>query len=97
MVSPQTFPVIAYPKAYAPSTRGTFTYEVIHLNLKGKTAADLNKNRNQLAGKIVLVSNARELKANFEAAAARRRWRRSPWCGIFSPRKKGQRFSPCSS
>jgi hypothetical protein len=43
---------------------------VIHL--KGKTAADLEKYKNQLAGKIVMVSNVRKLKANFEPAAARR-------------------------
>jgi hypothetical protein len=67
VVAPQTFPVIAYPKAWSPSTRGAVTSEVVHL--KGKTAADLEKYKNQLAGKIVLVSNARELKANFEPAA----------------------------
>jgi hypothetical protein len=70
VVSPQTFPVIAYPKAWSPSTRGAVTSEVIHL--KGKTAADLEKYKNQLAGKIVMVSNVRKLKANFEPAAARR-------------------------
>src|SRR5688500_7024884 len=31
VVAPQTFPVIAYPKAWSPSTKGVVTGEIVHL------------------------------------------------------------------
>jgi carboxypeptidase Q len=70
VVAPQAFPIIAYPKAWSPSTKGAVTADVIYLN--AKTVADLEKYKGRLAGKIVLVSDERELKASFEAMA--RRW-----------------------
>jgi len=59
--SPQLIPVIAYPKAWAPSTKGAVTGEVVYLD--AKTDADLAKYKGQLKGKIVLVSSMRPLKA----------------------------------
>lgn len=69
IVSPYTIPVIAYPKAWSPSTNGTVTAEVVNLDINSD--ADFAKYKGQLRGKIVLVSRSRDLKANFEAAASR--------------------------
>jgi carboxypeptidase Q len=59
--SPQLIPVVAYPKAWAPSTKGAVTGEIVYLN--AQTDADLEKYKGQLRGKIVLVSPLRVLKA----------------------------------
>lgn len=69
ITSPQTFPLIAYPKAWSPSTKGEITAEVVLL--EAQTEADLEKYRGRLRGKIVLVSNLRELKADFEGMSKR--------------------------
>jgi carboxypeptidase Q len=61
VTSPQVIPVIAFPKAWSPSTRGAVTGEVVYLD--AKTDADLAKYKGQLRGKIVLVSPLRPLKA----------------------------------
>lgn len=96
--SPQSFPLIAYPKAWspginimppapeasAPVKKGgktpaappapaepshTVTAEVIHLD--AKDAAELEKYKGQLRGKIVLMSPLREVKAHFEPQGTR--------------------------
>ncbi|HRH46930.1 MAG TPA: M28 family peptidase, partial [Pyrinomonadaceae bacterium] len=59
--SPQLITVTAYPKAWAPSTKGAVTGEVVYLD--AKTDEDLAKYKGQLRGKIVLVSPLRPLKA----------------------------------
>jgi hypothetical protein len=69
VVSPYTIPVIAYPKAWSPSTKGAITGEVVYLD--AKTDADLEKYKGKLAGKIVLISDKRDLKANFDALGSR--------------------------
>jgi carboxypeptidase Q len=61
VVEPQYIPVIAYPSAWSPSTKGAVTGEIVFL--EAKTVEDLTKYKGQLAGKIVLVSNERPLKA----------------------------------
>jgi carboxypeptidase Q len=58
--SPQLIPVIAYPKAWAPSTKGAVTGEVVLFD--AKTDAEFEKYRGQLKGKIVLVSGLRPLE-----------------------------------
>ena len=70
VVEPRAIPVIAYPKAWSPSTRGAVTGEVVFLD--AKTEADLTKYKGQLRGKIVLVVPPRELKAEFEGLGKRR-------------------------
>ena len=60
VVAPQTIPVIAYPKAWSPSTKGAVTSELVYLD--AKTDADFEKYRGKLKGKIVLVSQLRPLK-----------------------------------
>ncbi len=61
VVEPQAIPVIAYPKAWSPSTKGAVTAEVVLFD--AKTEADLEKYKGKLNGKIVLLSPTRELKA----------------------------------
>ncbi len=61
VVAPYDVPVIAYPKAWSPSTKGAITADVVYFD--AKTDADLEKYKGQLRGKIVLISEARELKA----------------------------------
>ncbi len=69
VIDPQAIPVIAYPKAWSPSTKGAVTSEVIHMELK--TDADFEKYKGKLGGKIVLISPERPLKADFEAMGVR--------------------------
>ena len=59
VTSPQLIPVIAYPKAWSPSTKGAATGEVVFFDVK--TDADFEKYRGRLRDKIVLVSPARPL------------------------------------
>src|SRR5687767_12741451 len=70
VIEPQAIPVIAYPKAWSPSTKGAVTGEVVWLD--ARTDADLAKYKGQLRGKIVLVVPPRELKAEFEGLGKRR-------------------------
>lgn len=64
VVSPQGFPVIAFPKAWSPSTKGLVTGDVVQLTIKED--ADFAKYKGKLKGAIVLVGNSRETKADFD-------------------------------
>src|SRR5215204_2835131 len=66
---PTAFPVIAYPKAWSPSTKGGVTSEVVYLDIKSDE--DFAKYKGQLRGKIVLTSRPRELKADFTGMGER--------------------------
>jgi hypothetical protein len=69
MIGPHFSPLIAYPKAWSPSTNGAVRGEVIYLD--AKTEADLEKYRGKLKGAIVLLSPPREVKAQFQPQAVR--------------------------
>ena len=69
VVSPYTIPVIAYPKAWSPSTKGAVTSDVVYM--EAKTDADLEKYKGKLSGKIVMVSDLREIKADFGGMGSR--------------------------
>ena len=69
IVDPQTFPLIAYPKAWSPSTKGPVTAEVVYLEVNSDE--DFAKYKGQLRGKVVLVSRPREVKAVFEGLGSR--------------------------
>jgi hypothetical protein len=69
IVEPSQMPVIAFPKAWSPSTKGAITSEVVLLEIKSD--ADFDKYKGQLKDKIVFVSDVRELKAAFEPMADR--------------------------
>ncbi|MGI9055841.1 MAG: M20/M25/M40 family metallo-hydrolase [Pyrinomonadaceae bacterium] len=69
VTSPQMFPVIAYPKAWSPSTKGAVKSEVVYFDVK--TDEDFAKYKGKLKDKIVLVSDVRELKAAFDGMGKR--------------------------
>ncbi len=69
VTSPQNFPVIAFPKAWSPSTKGAVTGPVVHLSYK--TDADLAKYKGKLKNAMVLVSPPRKLKADFGGMGTR--------------------------
>lgn len=70
VVEPQTIPVIAFPKAWAPSTNGPVTSEIVYMEIKSDE--DFAKYKGQLRGKIVFTSAIRDLKADFDGMASRR-------------------------
>jgi len=63
MVKPYYVPLIAYPKAWSPSTNGALRGPVVYLDAKAES--DLDKYKGKLKGAIVLLSPAREVKAHF--------------------------------
>ena len=69
VTNPQFIPLMAYPRAWSPSTNGTVRGKAIYMD--AKTEADLEKYKGQLKGAIVLISSAREVKAHFTAEGRR--------------------------
>lgn len=69
MVKPHYSPLIAYPKAWSPSTNGAVRGEVVYLN--AKTADELEKYKGKLKGAIVLIEGQRAVKAHFDAEGRR--------------------------
>ncbi len=69
MLAPGFSPLIAYPKAWSPSTNGTIRGEPVFLDVK--TTADLDKYKGNLKGKIVLFSPARHVDPLFDPPAHR--------------------------
>ncbi len=67
---PLDIPLIAYPKAWSPSTEGPITAEVIYVDAKNE--AELEKFKGQLKGKIVLTAPMRDVAAHFEPLGTRR-------------------------
>ena len=65
---PYDIPLIAYPKAWAPGAN-LVNADVVYLDAKDE--AGLEKYKGQLKGKIVLVSDPRELKADFTGIGRR--------------------------
>lgn len=70
MVQPDFSPLIAFPKAWSPSTPKAVRGEPIFLD--AKTDAELDKYRGKLHRAIVMISPVREVKALFEAPAQRK-------------------------
>ncbi len=69
MTEPRVLPLIAYPKAWSPSTKGTVSGYAVYLD--AKTDDDLQQYKGKLKGAIVLTSELRELKAHFTPDADR--------------------------
>jgi carboxypeptidase Q len=69
VTAPQFFSLIAYPKAWTPSTPTTVKGEPIYLD--ASTPEELEKYRGKLGRAIVLISPPREVKPWFEAPGAR--------------------------
>jgi hypothetical protein len=69
IVKPDFIPLIAYPKAWSPSTNGVVRGPVVYLD--AKTAEDLEKYKGKLKGAIVLISPPRDVQAHFTAEGRR--------------------------
>ncbi len=69
MVAPQNAEIIAYPKAWTVSTNGVLRASVVKAKLA--TKEDLDKYKGQLAGKIVLNGDMREIKPGDKPALKR--------------------------
>ncbi len=67
--SPVYYPVIAYPKAWSPSTTGQVTGEVIYLD--AVTEDQINSYKGKLRGKFVLLDTIREVKEWFDPSGTR--------------------------
>ncbi|MEM8907067.1 MAG: M20/M25/M40 family metallo-hydrolase [Bacteroidota bacterium] len=67
--APNYFPIIAYPKAWSPSTNGTISGEVIYLDAANEE--ELEKYRGQLKGKFVMLDTLRTLKEWFDPLTTR--------------------------
>lgn len=70
MVQPNFSPLIAFPKAWSPSTPKTVRGVPIFLDAKNE--AELDKYRGKLHRAIVMLSPVREVKALFDAPAQRK-------------------------
>src|SRR5499426_2097594 len=69
IVKPDFIPLIAYPKAWSPSTNGVVRDPVVYLD--AKKPEDLEKYKGKLKGAIVLVSPPREVQAHFKPQGTR--------------------------
>lgn len=67
-IAMHTFPVMAFPKAWSPST-GNITAEVIHIDMEDDDA--LAALSGQLGDKIVLLTGEEEVDLGFEGIASR--------------------------
>ena len=67
--TPQYWPVLAYPKAWSPSTKGDVKGEVIYLQANNEE--DLLKYKGKLNNKIVMLDTIRDLKEWFDPMAKR--------------------------
>jgi carboxypeptidase Q len=68
LVSPRTAVFLAYPKAWTPGTNGPLRGPVIRI--KAENPQDLDAYRGKVAGKILLLDDAREFKPPADAKAA---------------------------
>jgi len=78
--TPNYWQIIAYPKAWSPSTDGEVTGEVVYL--QANEEADLAKYKGQLKGKFVLLDTIRNTKEWFDPPANRRTNDELLKCGI---------------
>ena len=69
LLKPNYAPLIAYPKAWSPSTSGVLRAQPVYF--EAKTEADLDKYKGKLKGAIVLLTESREVKAHYEAQGRR--------------------------
>ncbi len=69
MVSPRQAPLLALPKAWTPGTQGTVEGEVMKVSIESED--DLAEYKGKLAGKILLVDDARPYERSDEPASQR--------------------------
>ncbi len=68
-VEPRSFPIIGYPKAWSPGTKGKVKANVVFLDAKSE--ADLNAYKGKVKGAIVLLNDLRHVEANVQPLAER--------------------------
>ena len=69
MTTPQYMPIIGYPKAWTPGTKGVLKGNAVLLNVRN--AADLDKYKGKLKDAIVLTQGPLDLPISFDPAASR--------------------------
>jgi len=69
MTAPSYMPILAYPRPWTGSTKGTITASPVFAPISSK--ADMDKYRGKLKGAIVLISDPRPVHPNFKAPARR--------------------------
>lgn len=69
VVEPSYYPLLAYPKAWSPSTKGVVSGEIVYFN--PNSMEDLAKYKGKLTGKFVLVDTIRAVKPTFDSPAKR--------------------------
>ena len=69
VTAPQSFPVLAAPRAWSPGLDGPLTSEVVLVDAENEEA--LLKYKGRLRGKIVLAGALRELRPKFDPVATR--------------------------
>jgi hypothetical protein len=69
LIKPNYTPLIAYPKAWSPSTNGVLRAQPVYFD--AKTDGELEKYKGKLKGALVLLSEPREVKAHYEALGHR--------------------------
>jgi hypothetical protein len=69
-LTPQAWPVLAYPSAWTPGTSGPVSGEAVLVQID--SAPDLARYRGRLRGKFVLVGAPRDVAARFAPQASRR-------------------------
>lgn len=67
--APSYFPVLAYPKAWSPSTQGEVSGEVIYLD--AASGAELASYKGKIKGKFILLDTIRKVEEWFDAPAKR--------------------------
>ena len=70
VIEPQCIPLIAFPKAWSPSTDGALAAQVVYFDAKSE--ADFAKFKGKVKGAIVLTGPPREVSAGLEPLANRR-------------------------
>lgn len=69
MTEPTTSPLIGFPKAWSPGTKGAVKSNVVYFD--AKTESDLEKYKGKLKGAFVLLNEERELLAHFSPEGER--------------------------
>ena len=70
VIDPQCIPLIAFPKAWSPSTDGALAAQVVYFDAESE--ADFAKFKGKVKGAIVLTGPPRAVPAGFEPLANRR-------------------------
>jgi hypothetical protein len=69
VLEPRAFPVIAYPKAWSPGTKGIITGKAVYLDVQNEV--DLEKFHGKLKGAFVLLNDLVPVTPHFQGDASR--------------------------